>query len=516
MFVMKNQLITLFLTLAIGLCFIFGFWPVLQKLHIRWNNGDNSYCYLVIPLFFYLLWEKRKQLRISDLSWNIWGLIPLVFGLFFMLIGELGSVETILYVGLWVVIVSLLLILYGMRLRHILFPLLILLFIVPLPAFINRMLTFKLKLVASSLSAWMLKLAGISVFQNGNIIDLGVTQLQVVDACSGLRYFIPLILMALLIGYFFSITWWHRLFLLLTVPPLSVFMNSTRIFITGVFTAKGHPELGQDFFHNFSGWLIYLIASGVLVIIAFLLKKIGPNKKKLKISNLEPNTSQRSNSIDSIDWIRPVLLTITLCVLIFCSGWALKVISSARNLPQRTSFESFPTQIGQWQGQRHYFSNEINESVGADDYVNVTLSSPGFPNQINLLIQFYAYQRTRHTAHAPQSCMLGTGWALFDSCESLINLNPLGKIKIMNLTWQKDSEKLLQNYFFLQRGRVITSPWMNKFYLMLDAFIKRRTDGAIVRVEMAIAPDQTINDACTILEGFIVKLWPILPEYVPD
>ena len=129
---------------------------------------------------------------------------------------------------------------------------------------------------------------------------------------------------------------------------------------------------------------------------------------------------------------------------------------------------------------------------------------------------FYQYQGTRHTAHAPQSCMLGSGWALFNSKDQMINLNPHGAIKIRTVTWEKEDYKLLGSYFFFQRGRVITSPWMNKFYLMWDAFTKRRTDGALVRVEMIVAPGQTMDDAYKVLEGFIAKLWPILPKYVPE
>jgi EpsI family protein len=112
--------------------------------------------------------------------------------------------------------------------------------------------------------------------------------------------------------------------------------------------------------------------------------------------------------------------------------------------------------------------------------------------------------------------MLGSGWALFNLNERFIDLNPHGKTKIMTMTWEKGDYKILGSYFFFQRGRVITSPWMNKFYLMVDAFTKRRTDGALVRVEMIVAPGQTMDDAYSELEGFIADLWPILPKYIPD
>jgi exosortase len=103
------------------------------------------------------------------------------------LIGELGSVETLLYIGIWGCFLGLMMVLYGWRIRYLIFPLIILALIVPLPPFVNRMLTFQLKLAASSIATAMLRLSGVSVFQDGNIIDLGVTQLQVVDACNGLR-----------------------------------------------------------------------------------------------------------------------------------------------------------------------------------------------------------------------------------------------------------------------------------------------------------------------------------------
>ena len=63
---------------------------------------------------------------------------------------------------------------------------------------------------------------------------------------------------------------------------------------------------------------------------------------------------------------------------------------------------------------------------------------------------------------------------------------------------------------------MITSPWINKFYLMWDSFSRQRTDGALVRAEMVVAPIQSIDDAWVELAGFIAEMWKILPEYVPN
>ena len=611
--------------------FLIGYQAVFQKLFFRWGGGDNSYCYLIVPLFIYLLWDLRRSkdygLRIKDpsslfelrrgkqraddrgqrseaglledqkvrksegekeangrecgfrfgeFSWSAWGLIPIVLSVLLIIVGEIGSVETLLYAGLWGCVAGTIFILYGLRSRHLIFPLFILFFIVPLPPFVNRILTFNLKLSASKLSVLMLQMTGVSVLQEGNIIDLGISQLQVADACSGLRYLMPMLLTALLVGYFFNKKLWQKIVLVLMVVPLSIFVNAVRIWITGMLTVNGYEKLAQSFFHDFSGWLIYMIAGAFLVVAALVLKRLSKDqgsrikdqssRLKAKSSKLyssnqlnqlnksnhlndhndpndlnehndpndpndldNPNNStnltnltnttnitNKTNKTNPTVWPKPILITITLCLLFAVSGWALKEIPSAGNLPQRTTFDSFPMQIGQWQGDRHYIPKEILDQLWADDYVSATFSKANSANQINLLIPFYQYQGTRHTAHAPQSCMLGAGWALFNSKDQTINLNPHGAIKIKTMTWQRDDYKLLGSYFFFQRGRVITSPWMNKFYLMWDAFTKRRTDGALVRVEMTVASGQPMDHAYKVLEGFIAELWPILPKYVPE
>ncbi len=305
---------------------VLALWPIMQKLSIRWEGGDNNYCYLVVPLFLYLLYDIRARkdieptggsidelkgrndkfnwfslfhlfnwlkgsekaendvvpegglpqtsepatpeskigFRFYEYSWNSLGFIPLVTGIFLIFVGELGSVETLMYIGVWGCVVGILFLLYGWRIRQLAFPLLILAFIVPLPPYVNRILTFQLKLAASTIATLMLRLSGVSVFQDGNIIDLGVTQLQVVEACSGLRYLMPLFLLALLIGYFFTRGWWRNGVLVLLVVPLSVFFNALRIWMSGILTVKGHPELVENFFHDFSGWVIFMLAGAIL------------------------------------------------------------------------------------------------------------------------------------------------------------------------------------------------------------------------------------------------------------
>jgi exosortase len=300
---------------AILLLFVLSYLPILDKLAFRWEGGDESYCYLVVPLFAYLLWEMRDKrtfrafgsfgslgafkgkknktenpkfdenlsievpwqggFKFGELNWSAWGLVPIALSLIVIIVGELGSVETLMYLGVWGYAFGLGVFLYGRRIRSLAFPFFVLLFIVPLPLFFNQVLTFQLRLAASSIATKMLMLSGVSVFREGNIIDIGITQLQVVDACSGLRYFMPLLLLSLLMGYLLSRGWWRRGVLILLVVPLSVGLNAFRIWLTGILTVNGHAELAQDFFHDLSGWIIFMIAGGILYLVSLVLKRIG-------------------------------------------------------------------------------------------------------------------------------------------------------------------------------------------------------------------------------------------------
>lgn len=490
---------------VLTVCFLVGFWTVIQKLLMRWNNGDDNYCYLIVPLFLYLCWEKKGEFRFSEFSWTPWGILPGILSSALIVVGELGSVETFMYIGLWGCISSTIFTLYGRRTRFLAFPLLILLFIVPLPPFINKILTFKLKMIASSLSVEMLRLVGISVVQEGNLIDLGIDRLQVADACSGLRYFLTMILMGLLVAYFFTRGLWRKSLVLLLILPLAIFVNVVRIFFIGLCVVHGHRELAQNLYHDFSGWLAFVFAGIILVAVALMLKRIGtypPRRQEIDEGPAEHRT-------------RFAVTGIILCAVFLMSGIGLAKASSTSHVPPRASFESFPMQIGQWEGTRDYLSEEVMQSLWADDYVSASYQKKGSPNIIHLLIPYYSYQGTRHTVHAPQSCLLGGGWSMLSSCDHPIPV-PGKVITARVMVLEKDERRLIGSYFFLQRGRVIASPWMNKWYLLEDSVLKRRTDGALVRVELLSGENESVEGAREELESFIAQLWPTLHTYVPD
>jgi len=508
-----NWLLVLSFVVLFG-AFCFQYYGDFGNLLKRWNHKDFSYCYLVPLVFIYLIYTNRRSLANYQPRPSLLGLAVLFLSGLLYLMGKLGSVETLVYIGMWMVIVGLTILIMGIEVAKALaFPLLVLGFIVPLPPFLNNLFTFKLKLISSSLAVKMMQLAGLSVHQEGNIIDLGVRQLQVVDACSGLRYVYPLLLMGLLLGYMFHQRFWKRAVMVFATVPVSVFSNALRIAITGFLTLKVSGKAADTFFHGFSGWLIFMVSLVFLMILSRLLKIIQPS------STPEEAKDKKKGSLPSaaLDLGKVRQSYLWMASGVFLLFWGLNTaFASAQIKPSRQTFDTFPIMIGEWKGKKSYVRPEILEELWADDYIQIEFIHSKTRAVLLLFVPYYEYQGTRHTAHSPVSCLVGGGYA--PRSRKIIEKRfpePFGKVKIRQMVLEQSKSLLLSNYWFQQRGRIIVSEYLNKWYLFWDSLTKGRTDGALVRIEMPLRHRRDLQNAQTLMDSFTQELLRILPEYVP-
>src|SRR5207249_6025920 len=161
-------------------------------------------------------------------------------------------------------------------------PLMILFFMVPLPNFLYQGLSAQLQLLSSKLGVSVIRLCDISVFLEGNVIDLGNYKLQVAEACSGLRYLFPLMALGFIAAYFFKGALWKRAIIFLSTIPITILMNSLRIGVIGVMVEHWGRAAAEGFLHDFEGWVIFMTCTVVIVGEMWLLAKIGSNKHSLR------------------------------------------------------------------------------------------------------------------------------------------------------------------------------------------------------------------------------------------
>lgn len=254
------------------------------KLVSDWYNiPDYSHGFLV-PLFsIFLLWDNRNKIAATRIQPSWAGLPLVVFGLLILIFGVYG-------VDLFTSRVSFVILLSGLvwtflgsaMLRQLRFPVLVLLLAIPFPAIIFNQITFPLQLLASKLASSILPLLGVPTLQEGNVIQLPVMKLEVAEACSGIRSLMSLFTLAVFYGYFLERTTRRRLILALASIPIAVAANAIRIVGTGLCVQYWDPTKALGFFHEFSGWVIFVISLGCLYLIHRLMRIVAPPKEKAK------------------------------------------------------------------------------------------------------------------------------------------------------------------------------------------------------------------------------------------
>lgn len=498
---------------ADSLVFLFG----------QWGSEDYSHGMFVPLISAVLGWQRRHLWVQSDMAPSWWGPVIVFSGLLLYIVGNLATLYVILHISLWVVIAGLALSFLGTRAVHeLLFPLAYLLTSIPLPVFFHNALSSLLQLWSSALGVGVLQAIGVTAFREGNVIDLGPVQLQVAEACSGIRYLFPLTSLALLCAYLFRDHLWKRIVLVLSALPISVFINGLRIGIVGVLVEFYGPQAAEGFLHLFEGWVLFLATLGLLLLEMWSLSKVQAlpgsggflerfswqvipesNGSATVVSTRSPRTQSKVPVyVGSVALILPVAL--------FSSS-----ISEGHDaVPDRSAFVDFSMHIGEWQGSPLPVEPQLISTLRFDDYLLADYAAPG-GEPLTLYMAYYGSQRKGQSAHSPQSCIPGGGWEIIS--HRTVNLSMDGLTQPVNrVLIQKDRQKQLVLYWFKQRDRVLSNEYLVKFYLFWDAMTRQRSDGALIRLSAGVGPGEYEQQVEHRLLGFARSIQPQLNRYIPD
>ena len=254
---------------AIACTLVLVYAEVLVGLARQWSSDDNySHGFFVLPLAAYFAWERREKLAAAPVRPRAIGLGLIAGSLLIYLAGVTGAELFLTRVSIIGVIAGTILFLYGAaHLRILAFPIGFLVFMVPLPAIIFNQIAFPLQLVASQMGEAVIAAAGVPVLRDGNVLHLPSRSLEVVEACSGIRSLISLAMLAIVLGYFTERRTGRRIALALAAVPLAIVANAARVAGTGLTSEWISPAAADGFFHAFSGWLMFVVATlGLLLV----------------------------------------------------------------------------------------------------------------------------------------------------------------------------------------------------------------------------------------------------------
>ena len=241
--------------------------PVLTSLVRQGASDDNySHGFLVVPFAAYFAWIRRRELAALTPRPHPLGLAVALGSLALLLAGRLGAELFLARMSLVGLIAGAVLFLLGWRhLRVLAFPIAFLLLMVPLPAVVFNQLAFPLQLLASSAGEAVLSASGVPVLREGNILVLPTTTLEVVEACSGIRSLVSLLTLAIILGKLSEPRVWARVVLAVLALPVAIAANAARVSGTGLAAEWISPQAADGFFHDFSGWVMFVVAFALLL-----------------------------------------------------------------------------------------------------------------------------------------------------------------------------------------------------------------------------------------------------------
>jgi len=254
---------------------VIAYFPVLKHLVEQWSTDEDvGHGFFVPVVAAYVAWQHRDELLAIECKPAWWGLAVMLWGALQGYLGALGAELFLQRTAFLISLVGLLLVVGGTKLvRALAFPLLLLPFMIPIPAVIYNQITFPLQLFASRVAETVLGWLGIPVLRDGNILELASQKLSVAEACSGIRSLLSLSFLSLVYSYFFDKRIWMRWVLLVCTIPIAILANSGRVTITGILS-EYDAELAHGFFHSLEGWIIFVIALAMLIALHGLISRI--------------------------------------------------------------------------------------------------------------------------------------------------------------------------------------------------------------------------------------------------
>jgi len=485
----------------------------------NWETPEYNHGYLIPPVAFYLLWLRARALADSpaDTGSSTWGGFALVaLALVVNALGLMSAVVTISEYAMVLVIWGLALAAAGasgMRLLWV--PLVYLVFMVPLPNFIETRMTTGLMLLSSEIGVSVIRLAGLPVYLEGNVIDLGTYKLQVAEACSGMRYLFPLMSFGFLAAVLFRGQWWQRLILFVATVPLTILMNSFRIGVIGILVNYFGIEQAEGFLHDFEGWVVFMACVGVLFIIIWIFARME-KQGFLQIFGLDvPAVADLGYLVRHSRPTKPILASTALLALAILVSLAMP--RPVTVVPERAPLSTMPLNVADWTGREEIMDKVYLDILKLSDYLLAGFTRPDDPAPIGLWIAYYDAQTQGATVHSPQACLPGGGWRINKFTQrDIAGVGPDGSgIRVNRVEISLGEQRQLVYYWFAQRGRVLTSEYLVKWYIFQDGLTQNRTDGSLVRLTTPVIDSEDIAAADARLEDFVRAIDPKLNYYLP-
>ncbi len=498
---------------------IWAYYGGLENLFHRWEveeEYNHGYFLPLVTLTF--LWQLGPAFSRQAFapSWSALGLAGLALLMF--VVGELSAIYLLIHYSFILMLFALSLALVGwVGTRMTFAPIGILVFAIPIPYFLEATITSKLQLLSSKMGVDLIRFCKIPVFREGNLIDLGVFKLEVIEACSGLTYLYPLLGFGAICAYLYHTSAWKRAVLILSTIPIAILLNSFRIGMIGFLVKYFGSEQAEGFLHDFEGFAVFMVCVAILFLEMWAMTFIGQDRRRFgEVFGLTFETPEpiAQAQIRTRPLSKPLLGLVGM--IVFTTVLMSSISGRAEIKPERAFFSSFPRSVGQWQGKPDTLGQEVLKTLDLTDYLLADFSqAQNAP--VNFYVAYYESQRKGSSPHSPTVCLPGGGWQIVEmSRRTFTGGGAKASFEFNRVLIRKGNMTQLVYYWFEERGRIMADEYQVKWYLFRDALLENRTDGALVRVITPLVDGEAQEAGDQRIQTFLASALPLLPEYVPD
>ncbi|MCH9697977.1 MAG: exosortase A [Gammaproteobacteria bacterium] len=227
-----------------------------------WNIGTYSHGLIIFPVSLWLIWQSKQSLIHIHPQPTLLVIIPLILvTLTWIAAYQVGLVGIQQFA--FITLIQLLCIsLVGTTVfKHLIFPMLFLYLSVPFGDFLIR----PLMEFTADMTVFLLKVTGIPVYRNGLFFMLPTGQWSVVEACSGIRYLIASLTIAVLFSYFCYTSYLKRFVFIVAGLVIPVIANSIRAYVIVLIGHFSNMTLATGIDHLIYGWLFFGVIIAVLM-----------------------------------------------------------------------------------------------------------------------------------------------------------------------------------------------------------------------------------------------------------
>jgi exosortase D (VPLPA-CTERM-specific) len=513
--------------IAVAAAIGFLYTSVLSKLGRDWWMDENYSHGLLVPFVIALIiWIDWDTFVSAERKPS-----PLIGGaavgaaMLMLLAGTLGAELFTARISFVLMLAGVVLYFFGAKLLKLLaVPFALLLLTIPIPQIIFNRIAFPLQIWASQMAVWGIRLFEVPVVRKGNVIEIlpqGATQtisLEVVEACSGIRSLMTLVTLALILAYFTRLgrggfanmsrgDLIRTVLLMISAVPIAVITNAARVTATGLFTYTHGRQATEGFWHDSSGWLVYVVALAMLIGVNFLLRSF---QRRGAETQSEPSAIRTPHSALRTPSAWPLVVAIVI------GGIAVNWFATrSETVPDRQPLTQLSTKLGDWQqkGGDIRFDESVESVLKTTDYTMREYTLPD-GRIANLYVGYYASQRTGATYHSPLNCLPGAGWVMKDPQRIDITTADGRTFTANRYIIENGIYREVMIYWYQGRGHTEASEYRDKVNTVLDSITRSRSDGAIVRVMTSVGSDEpaALQAATDLAAQLAAELTPFVPE----